>query len=95
MTDQLDGNKTTTFISPYEIKAYNTDMIDIPLDLSTVKFSFSTDPSKFSVSLTQIAKSLLTPQLIDSYKVKAASVFGAVRWNNQWKGIRLNVKMKD
>ncbi|AOM79829.1 hypothetical protein [Pedobacter steynii] len=92
--DILDGNKIATFISPYEVKAYNTDMIDIPLDFSTVEFNFSTDPSKFAVNLTQIAKSLLTPQLADGYKVKAASVFAAVRWNNEWKGIRLYVKMK-
>jgi len=94
-SDVLDGNKIATFVSPYEVKAYNTDMIDIPLDLSTVKITLSTDPSNIALNAAQIAKSLLTEQLGEGYEVKGAAIFGAVRWNNQWKGIRLNVKMKD
>lgn len=93
--DILDDNKIATFVSPYETTAYNTDMIDIPFDASSVDIKFSTDPSKPAFNFTQIAKSLLSEQLGEGYEVKGASIFGAVRWNNQWKGIRLNVKMKD
>ncbi len=84
-SDVLKDGKIQTFISPYEERVYNNDNIDIPLDVSTVDIKISTDVNK-------VLKSLLTEELFDSFEVKAASVFGAVKYNGQWRGIRLNVE---
>jgi hypothetical protein len=93
--DVLKDSKINTFVSPYEQVSYNDDKIDILLDFSTVQIKISTDPSNIALSASQVAKSLLTEELTTSFEVKTASVFGAVKYNGQWKGIRLKVKMKD
>ncbi|WAC40452.1 hypothetical protein [Pedobacter sp. SL55] len=93
--DVLKNSKINTFVSPYEQVSYNEDKIDIPLDFSTVQIKISTNPSNIALSASQIAKSLITEELTTSFEVKTAMVFGAVKYNGQWKGIRLKVKMKD
>jgi hypothetical protein len=91
-TDVLKDTKIHTFISPYEQVVYNDDSIDIPLDLSTVKITITSDPSNIALSATQILKSLLTEELATSFEVKTASIFGAAKYNGQWLGIRLKVQ---
>jgi hypothetical protein len=94
-SDVLKDNKINTFVSPYETRVYNSDIIDIPFDISTVTITISTDPSNIALSLSQIAKSMITEELGTSYEVEGASIFGAAKYNNQWRAIRLKVKMKD
>lgn len=94
-SDVLKDDKINTFVSPYETRVYNSDIIDIPFDISTVNITLSTDPSNIALSLSQVANSLLTEELGTSYQVQGASIFGAAKYNNQWRSIRLKVKMKD
>lgn len=93
--DVLKDDKIQSFVSPYEVVTYNDDKIDIPLDFSTSSITISTNPSSIAFSAGQIAKSLLTEELITNFEVQGASVFGTVKYNNEWRGIRLKVRMKE
>jgi|GEM_PF-2505876 len=95
-TEFLSGDyKIHSIVSPYEVKVYNTDIIDIPLDLTSVPITLSTNVNNMALNVGQIAKSLLTDQLAKSYDVQAGTIVGAVKFNNAWRAVRINFKMKD
>lgn len=89
----LSDESIQTFISPYEKVVYNDNSIDIPLDFSTASITISTDPNNIALSAAQIAKSLLTKDLPKSFDVQTASIYGAVKYNNEWRAIRLKINM--
>jgi hypothetical protein len=95
-TEFLNGDYNVySIVSPHELREYNTDMIDIPLDFSTVDIKLSTTINNLAFDVKQAAKSLLSDQLGKHYEVDKGTIIGAVKWDNQWRSIRINFKMKD
>ncbi|ARS39197.1 hypothetical protein CA265_05720 [Sphingobacteriaceae bacterium GW460-11-11-14-LB5] len=95
-TQFLNGDyKVYSIVSPQEIREYNTDMIDIPLEFSTVDINLSTNVNNLALDIGQAARSLVSDQLGKHYEVDKGTIIGAVKWDNQWRSIRLNFKMKD
>lgn len=88
----IAGQKIRTYISPYLSRVQNTDMIDIPLDFSTATISLSQNFSS-PISISNTLNSLNISNLESSYKVEQADIFGTVKHNGQWLGIRLIVKL--
>jgi len=95
-TTYLNGDYNLyTIVSPQELREYNTDMIDIPLDFRMIEIKLSTNPNKLAFDIGQAAASLITDKLAKSYNVDKGTIIGAVKWDNQWRSIRLNFKMKE
>lgn len=86
-------NSNYFIFPPYMQFAYNTDMIDIPLDNYTADFvsaipivaSALTNPQEAVKALGDWAKD----ELGSSFQVKQAVVFGSSQKDGQWRGIRV------
>ena len=87
------GQKIRSFISPYERTEYNTDIIDIPLDFSTATISLSQNLNS-PLSFNNTLNSLGVNNLDSSYEVEKADIFGTVKHNGRWLGIRIHVNIK-
>ncbi len=67
-------------------------MIDIPLDFSTATISLSQNFSS-PISISNTLNSLNISNLESSYTVEQADIFGTVKHNGRWLGIRLIIKL--
>lgn len=86
------GQKIRTYIGPYEKVVYNTDIIDIPLEFSTATISLSQNLNS-PLSISNTFNSLGLSGLDNSYDVEMADVFGSVKYNGRWLGIRIRVNI--
>lgn len=88
----IAGQKIRTYISPYLSKVQNTDMNDIPLEFSTATISLSQNLNS-PISFTNTLNSLNISNLEKAYDVETADIFGTVKYNGKWLGIRLIVNL--
>ncbi|MFA6276087.1 MAG: hypothetical protein WC622_05015 [Pedobacter sp.] len=84
------GDKIRNYIGPYEKIEYNTDIVDIPLDFSTATISLSQNPNS-PLSVKNTLNSLGISNWDDGFDVEAADVYGTVKYNGRWLGIRIKV----
>lgn len=81
-------NKFVLALSRWEKTRDNAQEIDCLLDFNTCRLSYSgTIGGNFD-----FARNIVGPTYSNksySYKLKKASVYGAAKYNGQWKGIRI------
>lgn len=88
------GEKIRTYLSPFERTEYNTDIIDIPLDFSTAYVSFTQNINS-PLDINNFLNSQNLKAMMPSYEVEKADIFGSVKYNGRWLGIRIHVKIKN
>lgn len=69
-------------------------MIDEFLDFSTATITLSQNLNT-PLSITKTLNSIGVKDLDDSFIVEEADIFGTVKHNGRWLGIRIKAKMKD
>jgi hypothetical protein len=88
--NSFSGGKFRTYLSPFEQVETNTDIIDIPLDFSTATISLNSNLNS-PLSIGSVFNSLGVSGLDNSYKVLEADIYGTVKHNGRWLGIRTHV----
>ncbi len=89
----IAGQKIRTYISPYYTRELNTDIIDIPLEFSTANIKLSYNLNS-PISISNTLNSLNIDNLEDSYDIEEADIFGTVKYDGKWLGVRFIVKVK-
>ncbi len=88
------GQKIRTYLSPYYERKKNVKKIEFDLDFSTATVKLNYNLAS-PLSVKSVLNSLEISDLDNSYEVEDADVFGTVKYNGRWLGIRLIVQVND
>lgn len=88
------GKKIRNYLGPRQERKQNVEMIDYDLDFSTATISLSYNINS-PISVSRVLNSLALSDFDNYFDVEEADVFGTVKHNGKWLGIRLAVTVKD
>ncbi len=81
-------DKITTAMGRFEKTADNQEELNLVFDWNTARLTYVGNGGGYFNMFTNVLKPTFENKAY-SYKLKKASIYGAAKWGNNWKGVRI------